>query len=44
MNYFGCSMGDDIKLVLTDIQLPGKSSIEFIACLKPLRPDIHYWQ
>jgi len=29
-------------LVLTDIQLPGKSGIEFISWLKPLRPDIQF--
>jgi DNA-binding NarL/FixJ family response regulator len=33
-------MGDIIEMVLTDIQLPGKSGIDFIAWLKPLRPDI----
>lgn len=40
IQYFEKGMGDIIQLVLTDIQLPGKSGIEFIAWLKPLRPDI----
>ena len=40
MQYFENGMGDMIELVLTDIQLPGKSGIEFIAWLKPLRTDI----
>ena len=40
MQYFENRMGDMIELVLTDIQLPGKSGIEFIAWLKPLRTDI----
>ncbi|MEO6723427.1 MAG: response regulator transcription factor [Ferruginibacter sp.] len=38
--YFEKGMGDIIEMVLTDIQLPGKSGIDFIAWLKPLRPDI----
>src|SRR3954468_4388150 len=40
INYFECGLGDDIELVLTDIQLPGKSGIELIGWLKPYRPDI----
>jgi DNA-binding NarL/FixJ family response regulator len=40
MNYFEVGLGDDIELVLTDIQLPAKSGIELIAWLKPRRPDI----
>ncbi|MEO7047509.1 MAG: response regulator transcription factor [Ferruginibacter sp.] len=40
MQYFENGMGDIVELVLTDIQLPGKSGIEFIAWLKPLRPEI----
>lgn len=40
MQYFENGMGDLIELILTDIQLPGKSGIEFIAWLKPLRTDI----
>ncbi len=40
INYFECGLGDEVELVLTDLQLPGKSGIELIAWLKPLRPDI----
>jgi DNA-binding NarL/FixJ family response regulator len=40
MQYFENGMGESIELVLTDIQLPGKSGIDFIAWLKPMRPDI----
>jgi DNA-binding NarL/FixJ family response regulator len=40
ITYFENGLGNTIELVLTDIQLPGKSGIEFIAWLKPLRPDI----
>lgn len=42
MLYFEKNMGDDIELVLTDIQLPGKSGIDFIAWLKPIRPYIQF--
>ena len=40
MQYFEKGIGDIVELVLTDIQLPGKTGIDFIAWLKPLRPDI----
>jgi DNA-binding NarL/FixJ family response regulator len=40
IQYFENGLGNTIELVLTDIQLPGKSGIDFIAWLKPLRPDI----
>jgi DNA-binding NarL/FixJ family response regulator len=40
MEYFEKGLGNPIELVLTDVQLPGKSGIDFIAWLKPLRPDI----
>ena len=40
MQYFVNGLGNTIEIVLTDIQLPGKSGIDFIAWLKPLRPDI----
>jgi len=40
MEYFEKGLGEKTELVLTDIQLPGKSGIEFIEWLKPLRPDI----
>ncbi|MEO6683887.1 MAG: response regulator transcription factor [Ginsengibacter sp.] len=42
IQYFEKGLGDVIELVLTDIQLPGKSGIEFISWLKPLRPDIQF--
>ncbi|MDP4284488.1 MAG: response regulator transcription factor [Bacteroidota bacterium] len=42
ISYFENGLGDHIELVLTDIQLPGKSGIDFIAWLKPLRPDIQF--
>jgi DNA-binding NarL/FixJ family response regulator len=40
--FFQNGLGDAIELVLTDIQLPGKSGIEFIAWLKPLRPELQF--
>lgn len=40
MLYFENGMGTQIEIVLTDIQLPEKSGIDFIAWLKPIRPDI----
>ena len=40
--YFEKEMGNDIEIVLTDIQLPGKSGIDFIQWLKPLRPEIQF--
>ncbi len=40
--YFENGLGDNIELVLTDIQLPAKSGIDFIAWLKPLRPEIQF--
>src|SRR6185437_10917029 len=40
--YFAAGLGNDIELVLTDLQLPGKSGIEFIGWLKPQRPDIQF--
>lgn len=42
LQYFENGLGDNIELILTDIQLPGKSGIDFIAWLKPLRPDIQF--
>lgn len=41
-NYFKENLGDQIEIVLTDIQLPVKSGIDFISWLKPLRPDIQF--
>jgi DNA-binding NarL/FixJ family response regulator len=40
MLYFEQELGQGVELVLTDIQLPGKSGIDFIAWLKPQRPEI----
>jgi len=42
MLYFEQGLGDHVELVLSDIQLPGKSGIEFISWLKPLRPEIQF--
>lgn len=42
MLFFENGMGDNIEILLTDIQLPGKSGIDFIALLKPLRPEIQF--
>lgn len=41
-NYFREGLGKDIELVLTDIQLPGKSGIDLISWLKPLHPHIQF--
>lgn len=41
-NYFKESLGEQIEIVMTDIQLPGKSGIDFISWLKPQRPDIQF--
>jgi DNA-binding NarL/FixJ family response regulator len=40
IEYFEKGLGNSIELILTDIQLPGKSGIDFIAWLKPLHPHI----
>jgi DNA-binding NarL/FixJ family response regulator len=42
IEYFDAHLGNDIELVLTDLQLPGKSGIELIGLLKPRRPDIQF--
>ena len=42
IHFFESGLGDEIELVLTDIQLPAKSGIDFITWLKPLRPDIQF--
>ncbi|MES2774976.1 MAG: response regulator transcription factor [Bacteroidota bacterium] len=42
MLYFEKGLGNQVEIVLTDIQLPGKTGIEFTAWLKPLRPDIQF--
>ncbi|GAA4320007.1 response regulator transcription factor [Flaviaesturariibacter amylovorans] len=40
--FFTEGLGDGVELVLTDIQLPGMSGIDFIAWLKPLRPELQF--
>ncbi len=40
--YFENDLGGIVELVLSDIQLPGLSGIDFIAWLKPLRPEIQF--
>jgi DNA-binding NarL/FixJ family response regulator len=42
MHFFENDLGSTVEIVLSDIQLPGKTGIEFIAWLKPLRPDIQF--
>ncbi len=42
IEYFDAHLGNDIELILTDLQLPGMSGIEMIALLKPRRPDIQF--
>jgi DNA-binding NarL/FixJ family response regulator len=42
IQYFENGMGENVALALTDIQLPGKSGIDFTAWLKVLRPDIQF--
>jgi DNA-binding NarL/FixJ family response regulator len=41
-SYFKDGLGTAVEIVLTDIQLPGKSGIDFIIWLKPLRPEIQF--
>jgi|SRR5579875_954535 len=40
--FFEKGLGENIECVLTDIQLPSKSGIDFIAWLKPLRSEIQF--
>lgn len=40
--FFEKGLGENIEFILTDIQLPGKSGIDFIAWLKPLRSGIQF--
>jgi DNA-binding NarL/FixJ family response regulator len=42
IQFFENGMGKNVELTLSDIQLPGKSGIEFTSWLKPLRPDIQF--
>jgi len=41
-DYFKEGLGTQIEIVLTDIHLPGKSGIDFIAWLKPLRKELQF--
>lgn len=40
--FFAQGLGDAIELMLCDIELPGKSGIDFIAEMKVLRTDIQF--
>jgi DNA-binding NarL/FixJ family response regulator len=40
--FFSNGLANDVELALTDIQLPGKTGIDFIGWLKPLRPEIQF--
>lgn len=42
VHFFENDMGNKVELVLTDIELPGKSGIDFISWLKPMRPEIQF--
>ena len=40
--FFESGKGSEVDIILTDLQLAEKSGIDFIAWLKPLRPDIQF--
>ncbi len=42
MAFFEKGLGNNVELLLTDIQLPGKSGIDFIAWLKPVKPGVQF--
>ena len=42
IKYFESGKGSEVDIILTDLQLAEKSGIDFIAWLKPLRPDIQF--
>jgi DNA-binding NarL/FixJ family response regulator len=42
LTYCENGLANAVELILTDIQLPGKSGIELISWLKPLRPEIQF--
>ncbi len=42
MQFFESKLGNTIEMILTDIQLPGMSGIDFISWLKPRKPDIQF--
>ncbi len=41
-NAFACGTCDAVELLLCDIELPGKSGIEFIAEMKAMRPHVQF--
>ncbi|MBS1616618.1 MAG: response regulator transcription factor [Bacteroidetes bacterium] len=40
--FFGNGLGGEVDIMLSDIELPGKNGIDFIARLKPLMPQIQF--
>ncbi|HYG03193.1 MAG TPA: response regulator transcription factor [Chryseosolibacter sp.] len=40
IQYFETGAADTVRLVLTDIELPGKTGIDFISWVKPLYPHL----
>jgi DNA-binding NarL/FixJ family response regulator len=40
--FFGNGLGNDVEIVLSDIELPGKSGIDFISVMKPLMPQVQF--
>jgi DNA-binding NarL/FixJ family response regulator len=40
--FFVNGLGNEVELMLSDIELPGKNGIEFIAGLKPMLPHIQF--
>jgi len=42
ISFFEKGLATEVELVLTDIQLPGKTGIDFIGWLKPVRPEIQF--
>src|SRR6187431_1939464 len=40
MEYFSSGKGNDVEVLMSDIELPGKNGIEFVAWFKPLHPMI----
>ncbi|MER3464973.1 MAG: DNA-binding response regulator [Chitinophagaceae bacterium] len=42
IHFFENDLGNEVEIVLCDIQLPGKTGIDFIAWLNPMRPDVQF--
>lgn len=42
IHFFENDLGKEVEIVLCDIQLPGKTGIDFIAWLNPMRPDVQF--